>query len=823
MLENLKRDLAAAMRALRSRPGSTIVVVLSLAIGIGVTTVAFSLFNAMALRGLPDVAGQRRLVTLGLSVLDEQGRPLPPSRLALPDVELLDGQRSVFSGVAGAGLSDVAADVGGGAFVSKGEVVTSNYFDVLSARPLLGRTLHDRPNDGGPSHEVVASYSFWKHHLGGSPDAIGRTIRVNGEPFPVIGIMPRGFTGMTAGDVVDPDLRGPELWLPMSAARSARLGPTASWRADDATARWLRAVGRLAPGVSRRGAEEAMGVLSRRLRAAHPQVRRGAHLVSGDLIFGPGAGEHRGLLTLGVFLVVPMIVLLVACANAASLLLARAAARQRELAIRASLGATRGALLRQLLGESALLGLLAGVLGLLVAVWSRNLAGLFDVHLSMAAPIDLRVFGFALTISLVAGLGFGLLPALSASRQAPGAGLSDSGRGSGDSRRLARIRHALVVSQVTLALVLLVTCSLFVRSVRRGLTVDTGLDESHLVVFTLDLSVLDYPAAQGKAFYRDLTAHVRALPGVSAAALSARPPLSGLGRIPVTASSGVSSHGLSASVAYVGPRWFETAGVPLLSGATFPVANADESRAERVAVVSRTMADRLWPGRSPLGAYLLMGDGDARTSLQVVGVAGDVRTELLKPPSPILYLPIQTAYTPRASLLVRSGRPTERVISSVESAVRSLDADLPIESVETVNQTRSAALAPWRLVADGMGLLGSLALALAAAGLYAVIAFAVTQRTREIGVRMALGAAPGRVVRMVFTWTLSLVGSGVILGTLLATTVASLIRSMLFGVSPFDPITYLGVGLLLLLVGVTASALPAARAASVEPSRTLEG
>ncbi len=822
MLDNLMRDLAAAARALRSRPGSTIVVVLSLAIGIGVTTVAFSLFNAMALRGLPDVAGQRRLVALGLSVPDEQGRSLPPSRLALPDIEFLESQHALFSGVAGAGLSDVAADVGDGAFVSRGEVVTSNYFDVLSAHPLLGRTLHDEPNDGGQSREVVASYSFWKHRLGGAPGAIGRTIRVNGQPFLVVGVMPRGFTGMTAGDVVDPDLRGPELWIPMSAARSAGLGPTASWRAEDPTVRWLRAVGRLAPGVSRRGADEAMQVLSRRLGGADPEARGGARLVSGDLIFGPGAGKHRALLTLAVFLVVPVLVLLVACANAASLLLARTAARQRELAIRASLGATRGTLLRQLLSESALLGLLAGILGLLVAVWSRSLAGLFAVHLSMAAPIDFRVFGFALTLSLLVGLGFGLLPALSASSRAPGAGLSDSGRGTGDSRRLARIRHALVVGQVTLALVLLVTCSLFVGSVRRGLTVDTGLQESHLVAFTLDLSLLDYSEARGKAFYRDLAARVRALPGVSGAALSAQPPLSGLGHAPVIAESGASSRGVSASVAYVGLRWFRTAGVPLLAGAAFTTADGDESGAERVAVVSRTMADRLWPGRSPLGAHLLMGEGASRRSLQVVGVVGDVRTELLQPPSPILYLPIQTAYAPRASLLVRSDRPTARVISSVKSAVRSLDADLPIHSIVTVSQARRAALAPWRLVADGMGLLGLLALALAAAGLYAVIAFAVTQRTHEIGVRMALGAAPGRVVRMVFGWTLSLVGGGVILGTLIAVTVASLIRKMLFGVSPFDPITYVGVSLLLLLVGATACAWPAARAASVQPSRTLE-
>ncbi len=822
MLENLRRDVAVAARALRARPGSTSVVVLSLAIGIGVTTVAFSLFNAMALRGLPDVGGQERLVTLGMSVPDESGRPLPPARLALSDIELLDGQHSVFSSVAGAGLSDVAADVGGGAFVARGEVVTSNYFDVLSSRPLLGRTFHREAGDGAQARDVVASYAFWKQHLGGVPDAVGRSIHLNGEPFQVIGVMPRGFTGMTAGDVVDPDLSGPELWLPMAAAAAGRFGPTPSWRPEDPAVRWLRAVGRLAPSVSRAEADGAMGALSHGLQAAYPSARRGARLVTGDLIFGPGAGKHRALLTLAVFLVVPILVLLVACANAAGLLLARTAARKRELAIRTSLGATRGALLRQLLTESALIGLLAGGLGLLVAAWSKKLAGLFAVHLSMAAPLDLRVFAFAMGVSLVAGLGFGLLPALSASRQAPGVGLSDSGRGSGDSRRLSRTRRILVVGQVTLALTLLVTCSLFVRSVRRGLTVDSGLDESHLVVFTLDLSLLDYPAARGKAFYRELAARVRALPGVSAAALSARPPLSGLGRAAVTASSGASSHGLAASVAYVGPRWFETAGVPLLAGATFSTTATGETGAGRVAIVSRTMADRLWPGRSPLGETLLMGEGEARTQLQVVGVAGDVRTELLQPPSPVLYLPIGTAYAPGASLLVRSGRPTARVIASVKSVIGSLDADLPVHSVETVEQMRREALAPWRLVADGMGFLGFLALALAAAGLYAVIAFAVTQRTREIGVRMALGAAPGRVVRMVFMWTLALVGSGVVLGTLLAGTVASLIRKMLFGVSPLDPLTYAGVGLLLLLVGLTASAWPAARAASVQPSRTLE-
>ncbi len=820
MLENLKRDTSSALRALRSHPGSTAVVVLSLAVGVGVTTVAFSLVNAMALRGLPDVGDQERLLTLGLSVTDARGRMLPPSVMASSDIEVIEARSSIFSGVAGAGFAEVAADVGAGPFVARSEAVTPTYFTVLEAHPFLGTTLAPHTGPEGGSMGVVVSYRFWRRHLGADPRAVGRSLHINGGDFEVLGVMPRGFTGMTAGDVVDPDGSGPDLWLSVAASGAVRLGPTSRTGAQEPTSRWLRVVARLAPGVTREEADAALPALSRDLRTAHPEARREARLVSGDLIFGPGAGRHRALFTVVGFLIVPMLVLLVACANAASLLLARTAARRRELAIRASLGATRGALLRQLLIESSMLGLMAGVLALAVAIWSRNLAALFAVHLSMDAPLDLKVFVFALGVSLASGLGFGLMPALSASRQEPGASLSDSGRG-GHSRRLARVRHALVVGQVTLALMLLVICGLFVRSVQRGLTVDTGMDEQHLLVFTVDLGLLDYPQAEGRAFYRRLEDGARSMAGVASVALAARPPLAGLGSVEATASSEKEGHGLSTSVAYVGRTWFETTGIPLVAGTSFPPSAEEGAPAERVAVVSRALAERLWPGESPLGRVLVTGRGEDRRSLEVVGVAGDVRTRLEQPATPILFLPMSSAYSPRASLLVRTDGPGGPLVPAVRRLIGTLDARLPVQSVETVEQARRKALAPWRLVAGGMGFLGILALLLASAGLYGVVAFAVTQRTREIGVRMALGADRARVLGMVFRWTLLLLGTGAVLGMLLAALVASLIRKALFGVSPLDPLTYLGVGALLVLVGVIAALRPAIRAASVEPSRTL--
>jgi putative ABC transport system permease protein len=377
------------------------------------------------------------------------------------------------------------------------------------------------------------------------------------------------------------------------------------------------------------------------------------------------------------------------------------------------------------------------------------------------------------------------------------------------------------VGQVTLALVLLVTCGLFVRSVQRGLTVDTGMDDGHLLVFTLDLGVLDYPPAEGRAFYRRLEERAGRMAGVASAALAGRPPLAGLGSVQVTASNGKAGHGLSTSVAYVGRTWFETTGIPLLAGTSFPSGLREDAPGRRVAVVSRTLADRLWPGQSPLGRVLAAGRGEGRKSFEVVGVARDVRTRLEQPPTPVLFLPLSSAYSPSASLLIRTDGPAGPLVPEVRKVVEALDARLPVQSVETVEQARRKALAPWRLVASGMGFLGALALLLAAAGLYGVVAFAVTQRTREIGVRMALGADRTRVLGMVFRWTLVLLGTGAALGMLLAALVASLIRKALFGVSPLDPLTYLGVGAVLVLVGVAAALRPALRAASVQPSRTL--
>lgn len=822
MVENLWRDVSSAIRSLRSRSGSTAVVVLSLAIGIGPTTVAFSLFNAMALRGLPGVGGQDRLVTLGLSVPGPGGHVSSPSVLSLSDVEVLGGQRAVFAGVAGAGRAEVAVDAGNGPFVTLAEVVTANYFRLLSAPAQRGRVFTGEVDDEDRAGEVVASHRFWQERLGGDPGAPGRTLRINGETVQLVGIMPPGFTGMTAGDVVDRERSAPGLWMPVAAAGLVRPAPVRRSGPDDPSARWLRGVARLAPGVTKAELGAALPALSRRLEAAHPAARRGARLVAGDLIFGPGAGEHRALLTLVAFLAVPLIVLLVACANAAGLLLARTAARRGELSLRAALGATRGALLRQLLVESVIMGLLAGVLAVAVAAWSRELAELFAVHLSMEAPLDWTVLAFSLGASLVAGLGFGLLPALSSSRKDPGVGLSGSGRGSGPSRRTARVRNGLVVAQVTLSLVLLVTGGLFLRSVRNGLTVDTGMDEDHLLTLTLDLDVLGYSEAEGRAFYRRLTEQVRSLPGVRAAALADRPPLAGLGSVRVSAGAGPADGGFLSSVARVGAGWFEATGVRLLAGSGFPEGSGEaEGEGPRSVVVSRALATTLWPEASPLGRTLRIGEGGGEgTPLEVRGVAEDMRTHLHQPPEPVLFLPL-TAYGSRASLLVRTEGPAADMAPAVRGVIGRLDPALPVHAVETALQMRQRELLPWRLMVRGMGFLGALALFLAAAGLYAVTAFTVTRRTREIGVRLALGADRVRVAGMVLRWSLGLVGSGVLLGTVLSGVVASLMRRMFVGVSPLDPLTYGALGALLGLTAVAAALWPAVRAASVQPSRVL--
>ena len=821
------RELGRALRGLRSRPGTAAVAVLSLAVGVGVTSTAFSLLNVMALRELPGVERRDRLYALGLSVEREGYRRLsvlmaPAELAALRGVAGSAGSagsRAVFSAVSGAGPTEVAVDVSGEPFVAPAEVALSDYFRVLGTRPSAGRFFGPEDDASGPA-VVVISERFRRERLAGggaapgSPaTALGRRLRINGRVFTVVGVAPEGFTGMVAADVLEGPASSPALWLPFGAA--AVVGPPGVRAVGGDVAespRWLRVVARAAPGVGAERVAAAMPALTAALARGAPGPDTVTAVVPGDLIFGPGSGPWRGAVTTAGFLVVPLLVLLIAAANAASLLLARAMERRRELAVRAALGASPGRLIRPVLAESVVLALVAGALGLLVARWAGDVARLFAVRIDRV-PLDARVFLFTLATSIVVGLGFGLVPALRASRAAPADALAGSAR-VGEGVAMARARRGLVVAQVALSVVLLVVSGLFVRSVGRGLAVESGLEEEGLVLFTLDLGVLDYDAVRSRALWGELVASVRALPGVEAAALADDAPLAGLPWDRLVAGGDAALGEARVVRGAVGEGWFDAAGIPLLAGTA-----AGGPEGPRAVVVSRVLADRLWPGRSAVGRTVRLGGADGAAAT-IVGVAADVRQRLHATPEPTVYVP-RAATGAGATLYVRSRRPAERVAAEVRAVVRRLDPSLPVHAVATAREIRDAALLPWRLLARAMAALGGIALALSVAGLYGVVSHSVSRRRREIGVRLALGATRRAIVGMVLRQALGTVGVGLVLGALAAGGVGMLLRSILFGVSPLDPVTFGAIGLLLLGVAALAGAGPARRAASIAPVRAL--
>ncbi len=822
MHESLSQDLRYSVRSILANPIASLTVVLSLGIGMGITSTAFSILNAMALADLPGVVRQDRLVTFAVSFQGEDAR-ISGSRFSRPDVEVLQAHPELFSAVAAAGPMQIAVDAGGGAELVEGELVTPGYFSTLGARPALGRFFNSSSGGGkgewgGETGVAVMSHRFWEARFAQDPGVVGRVLRVNGHPLQIIGVAQEGFTGMTAEDVVEGARAPLALWIPTSMAASIR----PSWTGPDPLgigSRWFRPLARLAEGVSQERLAAALPGLAREMETLHPDARAGAEIIHGDLVFGPGTGPWRPTLTILGFMVVPIIVLLVACANAANVLLARNASRRRELAIRKALGASRGVLVRQLLVESGLLALASGSLGLLVAMGARAIAGLFTLHLSMAVPLDWRVFSFALAASLSTGLLFGLGPALRATRKEISGNLAASGRGASQSRGDSRLRDSLVVAQVALGLLLLVSSGLFVRSAQAGLKVDTGIQDDRLLLLDVDLDLLGYESAAGEAFYDRLLPALRGIPGVEEVALADQPPLQGYPSARVAPSGGDPSRGPRLAVAHVGDRILEASGLGLQAGRT--LTEADERGGARVAILNEAAARRLWPGQNPLGNRLRL--DEERDDREIVGIVRDSRTSLSTGPEPIVYLPRGPEYQPRATVYVRTTGDPRAAADQVRGVIRRIDPRVPVQGIEPAREVRSRMLAPWRLGSMALGGLGAIAAMLAGAGLFGVLAYSVALRTREIGVRMALGATRSAVSTLVLLSAARLVGLGMILGFLMASAVATLLRAGLFGVSPIDPWVYGEVACLMTGITVVAALLPALRASRIEPVRVLGG
>lgn len=809
MLEGLLQDVRYAVRALGRSPLFTLTAVVSLAVGIGSTTAIFTLVNALLLRPPAGIGAPERLVDVGRS---QNGRGF--DNFSYPTyVAYRDGARTL-SGIAALQMEPRSISVArpGGAELVRGAIVSGNFFEVLQARPAAGRFFvpdEDRVPRAQPV--VVLGHAYWRDHLGSDPAVVGRAIVLNGTPFSVVGVAEEGFQG--------PSVLAPDLWAPMM---SVPLLGGSDGLLQQRESVWLMAIGRLAPGVSVDAAQAELGGIARQLELAYPEANReqGARVMKASVFPGEIRTVVRGFMSL--LFAVTGLVLLIASVNVAGMLLARAAARRREIAVRLAVGASRGRLLAQLLTESMLLFLAAGVAGVLVAHWM--VAGLMSLVPRLPIPLvvhptlDLEVLAFALVVSLLAGLLAGLTPALQGTRPALAPTLRGDAAGTGAGR--SRTRAVLLVSQMALSMVMLVTAGLFLRALTHARQIDPGFDPAGVEITSLDLALAGYGDETGRSLAGTLLERTRAMPGVESAAFTAALPLGGggmgLGGIDVPGRTPPDQRrGWNADWNIITPGYFDVMRMGLASGREFT--DADREGAPDVAIINQTLAGWLFPGEDAVGRSFRNGDRE----VTIVGVARDARYRTLgEEPRGFVYVPLAQRYMSRTTLIVRTA-PGVTVSAAVRRLVADVDPALPLLDQQTLADYTAASLFPQRVAVWVAGSLGGIALLLAVLGIYGVTAYGVTQRTREIGIRIALGSPRERVLRLVLRQGVVLAAGGILVGLAAAVTVTRLLRGMLYGVPPTDPIALAGAATLLLLAALAASWLPARRAAGVDPMEAL--
>jgi putative ABC transport system permease protein len=794
-MDALMQDIRYAARSLRRSPAFTVVAVLTLALGIGANAAIFSVVDGVLLRPLAYANPEALVMVWG------HNENIGNETASLPDFRDWRERNTVFESMAA--VANTRFDVTGDGEPERVDaaLTTANFFHVLGVTPALGRAFNAEEETSGRDRVVVLSHGFWERRFGARADAVGRTITLSGLPYTVIGVAPAGFRFGNPS----------EMWAPL------RTDTTRGRRAD-----FLTVVARLKPGVTMGQAQAQMSTVGRALEAQYPASNTGwrPELVS---LKEQLVGDIRPALL--VFMGAVGLVLLIACANVANLMLMRAAAREREMAIRAALGAGRKRIVRQMLTESILVALVGGALGLLLAVW-----GVSSLGAAQAAPIprldesgvDGRVLAFTLVLCLGTGILFGLAPALRLGSDRTQGSLREGARGASDGIGVNHLRGALVLGEVALALILLVGAGLLIRSFDRLSSVNPGFDSHSVISAQIVLPRVRYAESNNQlAFFDQLLQTTRAMPGVESVALTSDAPLSGGGNYlsfevagrPPAAANAVQD----AEVLVSGPDYFRTLRIPLRSGRNFSA--QDDARATRVVVINSAMARRYWPGGDPIGARITLGDpADSSSWRTVVGVVGDVRQNALNDePYPQLFLPV--AQTPQRAmlLLVRTSGSPASLAGPSRRAVAALDPDLPVSDIRTLDERLDQSVAQPRVSMIVLGIFAVMALVLAAVGIYGVLSYTVTQRTRELGIRMALGAESKSVMRLVVGQAMTPVLIGVILGLAGAWGATRLMSSLLFGVSATDPLTFLAVALFLLVVAALASWLPARRATMVDP------
>jgi macrolide transport system ATP-binding/permease protein len=809
-MKTLFQDLRFGLRMLWKSPAFTLVAVVSLALGIGLNTAIFSVVNVLLIRPVPMVKEQERIMWLRAPI-------------SYPDYVDYAAQTKSFAGMAAAtGTSEFSLSTSGEPEIIKGEYVTGNYFDVLGVGAFKGRTF-DKAEGQNPTPVVVLSEHLWSTRFDSDLSIIGRQISINGLGFTVVGVTPKNFIGTEAG-------LNRELWLPLS--MQPVLNPPEASRAADPVANrvkardshWLSVFARLNPGVSREQAGTELTTVARHVSEAYRGKVDAETLRSVQLLGMSGGMDPRdqqeALPLAGIVIAIVALVLLIACANIASLLLARAAVRRRETAVRQALGATRSRLVRQWLTESVLLGVAGGAVGLLLAWWANQLLISYLQTTPLASldlGLDYRVLAFTLIVSIATGIVFGLAPALQASRLDIITALKSEGAWQHTGR--SRLRALFVTAQLTLSVVLLICAGLFIRSLQSANRIDPGFRVDRALTVPLNLGLLRYNETEGSNFYRNLLSRIQEQPGVERATLVRFQQLGfSFAQYQVMAEgsgAGPTDEGVSVGFNVVGPNYFKTMETPLLRGRDF--ADTDRKGAPEIVVINETLAGMLWPHEDALGKRLSLG-GPAGPFLEVVGIARDGKYRSLgEEPKPYIYQPVMQSYDPKMTLVVRTTGEPQALAPAVREQIRVLDAKLPVADVKTLRDQLDLSLFPSRVAAWTLGGFGALALLLAAIGIYGVVSYSVAQRTREIGVRMALGAREKDVLRLVLGQGMFVIAVGLAVGLSLAFAVTRLIAGFLYGVEATDLLTFGGVTLLLGIVALGASYIPARRATKVDP------
>ncbi|HTM25997.1 MAG TPA: ABC transporter permease [Vicinamibacterales bacterium] len=805
------RDLKFALRMLAKSPGFSLVAILSLALGIGANTAIFSLVNALLLRPLP-VQDPQSLVTVSTTDQRNPGN-LPVSHLNFKD---LRAQNSVFSDMAAITFNQVNYAHGQESEQIPVQVVTANFFAVIGAEPPLGRGFRAEEEIQGTPVAVV-SYGFWERSLGSDKGIIGKTITLNRTPYTVVGVAARNFTGVFLGG-------GPSAWVPMS----RNLVPVPEWY-ETRRGLFLGSVARLKSGVTIEQARSNLRTIFASLEQAFPVDNKGRSATAVPLLqarLNPnGLGANVLVQQSTVLMIVVGIVLLIACANIANLLLSRAAKRRREIAIRLALGAKRVRLIRQLLTESLLLSILGGIAGMGLASWT--LSAIVAAKLPLPFPIDRaalsldpRVLAFTGGLAILTGILFGLAPALQASKADVVPVLKNelvpSGAGHRGLRGFLTMRQVLVVVQVALSLMALIAAGLFLRELRHAQEIDTGFETRGVLVMNFNLLREGYTPERGTVFYDQIVQKAAALPGVSSAAIAQAPPLAGgLARSVFPEGADTTTTGrILVQVNTVGLGYFQTIGIPLVRGRDFT--RGDTAESPKVVIVNETMAKQFWKGEEPIGKrFKFFGDKDYTT---VIGVAKDSKYNgVAEDPQNFIYQPLGQNYTAQGTLHVRSAGDAASLANAVRAAARELDPSISVFNIRTLAEQVSNSLQPLLMNVLILAVFGTLALLLASIGLYGVASYAVSQRTREIGVRMALGAQPSSVVGLVLGHGMILVAAGLGVGLAAAYAAAGLMRALVTGVSTHDPVTFGGTAGALALIALVASYIPARRATRIDP------